>query len=76
MEAKESDLHDELDLQKHSTPHIEHVHSEKYQDKVPRILKACKGKHLNTLRELAISEGGLVSDSLRCQACSSYKRKL
>lgn len=68
MEAKESDLHDELDLQKHSTPHIEHVHSEKYQDKVPRILKACKGKHLNTLRELAISEGGLVSDSLRCQA--------
>ncbi|POS85526.1 hypothetical protein EPUL_001192 [Erysiphe pulchra] len=68
MEVKESDLHDEPDIQKNSTPHIEYAHSEKYQDKVSRILIACKGKHLNTLRELAISEGGLVSDSLRCQA--------
>ncbi|KHJ35722.1 putative gtpase-activating protein gyp10 [Erysiphe necator] len=67
MDFKESNLHEKLE-QKSSTLQLQSPHPEKYQDKVSKILQACKGKHLKTLRELATSEGGLVSDFLRRQA--------
>lgn len=37
--------------------------------KVAKILEACRWKDLEKLRELALSESGLVSDELRHQAC-------
>lgn len=33
------------------------------------ILDACRWKDTDTLRALVASEGGLLSDELRCQAC-------
>jgi hypothetical protein len=37
--------------------------------KAVSILDACKWKDTDTLRALAVSEGGLLSDELRHQAC-------
>jgi hypothetical protein len=35
------------------------------------ILDACKNRDLEALRDLAISEGGLLSDTIRHEACKS-----
>ena len=51
-------------------------HREKYAAKATKILDACKWKDVETLRTLATSEGGLVSDDLRRQACSCHLRSL
>lgn len=40
--------------------------------KATSILEACKWKDITTLRTLATSEGGLVSDELRRLACQCY----
>ncbi|CAL3969822.1 unnamed protein product [Diplocarpon coronariae] len=37
-------------------------------DKVTKILEACRWKDIETLREMAASEGGLISDEVRRQA--------
>jgi hypothetical protein len=37
--------------------------------KQARILEACRWKDIDGLRALAVSEAGLISDELRCQAC-------
>lgn len=42
----------------------------KLDGKVTRIRDACRWKDIETLRKLATSEGGLVSDEIRRQACS------
>lgn len=39
------------------------------QVKAAKILESCKWKDTRTLRALAASEGGLLSDELRRQAC-------
>jgi TBC1 domain family member 20 len=39
------------------------------QAKAAKILEACKWKDTATLRALAASEGGLLSDELRRHAC-------
>jgi hypothetical protein len=44
--------------------------------KVASILEACKWKDITTLRKLATSEGGLVSDEVRRQACQCYHGSL
>lgn len=44
--------------------------------KAATILDACISKHVEILRTLATSEGGLVSDDLRRQACSCHLRRL
>lgn len=40
------------------------------QAKITSILDACRWKDVELLRALATSEGGLVSDSVRREACS------
>lgn len=50
-----------------------HYPEQKGRDaKATTILEACKWKDIATLRKLAISEGGLVSDNVRRLACSCY----
>ena len=44
--------------------------------KATAILEACKRKDIEFLREFATSEGGLVSDDVRCQACSYRPERL
>jgi TBC1 domain family member 20 len=46
---------------------------QKYSAKATKILEACKWRDIETLRSLATSEGGLLSDDLRRQACSYYQ---
>ncbi|TVY29467.1 TBC1 domain family member 20, partial [Lachnellula hyalina] len=41
---------------------------QKHNAKAAKILEACKWKDIHTLKALATSEGGLLSDDLRCQA--------
>lgn len=48
---------------------------QKYDAKATKILEACKWKDVHTLRALATTEGGLLSDDLRRQACS-YDREI
>jgi hypothetical protein len=43
--------------------------AKKREGKATKILEACKSKDIKTLRILATSKGGLVSDDVRCQAC-------
>lgn len=43
--------------------------SEQYETKAADILEACKWKDTQRLRELALSEAGLLSDEIRSQAC-------
>lgn len=38
--------------------------------KATKVLNACRMKDVDLLRALATSEGGLVSDTVRRQACS------
>lgn len=40
------------------------------QAKSARILDACRWKDSETLRALAVSESGLISDQIRRQACT------
>jgi hypothetical protein len=40
--------------------------------KVASIFNACKCRDITTLRTLATSDGGLVSDEVRRQACQCY----
>jgi hypothetical protein len=40
--------------------------------KVASILDACKWRDITTLRTLATSDGGLISDEVRRQACQCY----
>jgi hypothetical protein len=40
--------------------------------KATTILESCKFKDIDALRTLATSEGGLVSDDVRRQACSCH----
>ena len=40
--------------------------------KAATISEACKWKDIDALRTLATSEGGLVSDEVRHQACSCH----
>jgi hypothetical protein len=50
------------------------VHDLKDEDvKATRVLEACKWKDLETIRILAESEGGLVSDEVRRHACRCYQ---
>lgn len=42
---------------------------EKENEKIAAILEACKWKDLKSLRKLATSEGGLLTDELRRKAC-------
>jgi hypothetical protein len=49
---------------------------QKHDAKAAKILEACKWKDLEALRVLASSEGGLVSDHVRRQACSCYYSEL
>jgi hypothetical protein len=44
--------------------------------KATTILEACKRKDIEALRTLATSEGGLVSDDVRRQACSCHPQRL
>jgi hypothetical protein len=44
--------------------------------KATRILDACRWKDTEILRALATSEGGLVSDEVRRQACTCHKENL
>lgn len=48
--------------------------SENYysDEKVANIVDACKWKDIEKLRISATSEGGLVSDDIRRQACSCH----
>jgi len=50
--------------------------STKLHAKVVSILDACKWRDITTLRTLAASEGGLVSDEVRRQACQCYHGSL
>ena len=43
---------------------------ELYEEKKGKIREACKWRDVQLLRELATSEGGLVTDDLRCIACT------
>jgi hypothetical protein len=42
------------------------------RDKTRRILEACRDRDLDVLRELAVSEGGLVEDEIRRTACMQF----
>jgi hypothetical protein len=46
----------------------------KYDAKIAKIRDACEWRDIETLRTLATSEGGLVSDDVRRQACSCHQR--
>jgi TBC1 domain family member 20 len=48
------------------------LRSKESNAKVASILDACKWKDTSILRTLATSEGGLVSDEVRRQACQCY----
>lgn len=50
--------------------------SKKHNAKLASILEACKWRDIATLKTLATSEGGLVSDDVRRQACSCYHGNL
>ena len=43
--------------------------------KATAILEACKWRDIETLRTFATSEGGLVSDDVRRQACSCHPER-
>lgn len=45
-------------------------------DKSGQILAACSARDLDALVELATSEGGLLNDSLRQNACVSWNSAL
>lgn len=45
-------------------------------EKATTILEACKWKAIELLRTLATSEGGLVSDDVRRQACAYHPERL
>jgi len=47
-------------------------HLKKRDEKADTIRNACKWKDLDALRTSATSEGGLISDDVRRQACSYY----
>jgi hypothetical protein len=51
---------------------IQYNLSEAYCAKIAKILDACEWKDADTLRSLAISDGGLISDGLRRQACQCF----
>lgn len=40
-----------------------------YETKIDDIVEACKWKDVKALRLLAVSNGGLVNDELRREAC-------
>jgi hypothetical protein len=42
-------------------------------EKATKVLDACKKKDVEVLRIFATSEGGLVSDDVRRQACSCHR---
>lgn len=48
------------------------VKSDQSRGKTARIVDACKWKDIETLRALAVSDAGLISDELRRQACQSF----
>ena len=52
------------------------LRSKESNAKVASILDACKWRDITTLRTLATSEGGLVSDEVRRQACQCYRGSL
>lgn len=41
----------------------------RYHSKATQILEACRWKDVQSLRDLAVSEAGLLSDEIRRQAC-------
>lgn len=47
-----------------------------YGTKATQILAACRRKDVDALRAFSTSEGGLVSDEVRCKACSSYQEDI
>ena len=57
------------DEQQEDTQSRKSSFSSTQQAKATKILEACKWKDMKTLRALAASEGGLLSDELRRQAC-------
>jgi hypothetical protein len=48
------------------------LRSKESNAKVASILDACNWRDISILRTLATSEGGLVSDEVRRQACQCY----
>ena len=61
------------DLSRPLSPSPEQI---KLDAKAATILEVCKWKDIETLRTLATSEGGLVSDDVRRQACSCHPERL
>lgn len=61
------------ELSRPSSPSPE---QKKLQEKTTAVSEACKWKDIELLRTLATSEGGLVSDEGRRQACSCLRQKL
>jgi hypothetical protein len=54
------------------SPSSQSPEQKKRDAKATTILEACKWKDIEGLRTLATSEGGLVSDDVRRQACSCH----
>jgi TBC1 domain family member 20 len=46
--------------------------SEAHHAKIAKIIDACEWKDADTLRSLSVSDGGLISDELRRQACQFF----
>jgi hypothetical protein len=54
-----------------STESLQNGIPAQYRTKILDILNACSSQDAEILRKLAVSDGGLVSDELRRQACMS-----
>ena len=65
MDEKKEDVQVKLEASETHTTYI----PEKDNEKTAAILEACKWKDLESLRKLATSEGGLLTDELRRKAC-------
>ncbi len=76
MEPKKEDAEDNEKLEFDSRSRSPSPARKKLLAKAAEILETCQQKDLDTLRMLAISEGGLVSDEVRRQACSCHQVRL
>ncbi len=64
MKLEEKEVEEKLSFESKN-----HIHLATENAKAAKILEACRWKDAETLRSLAASEGGLLSDELRRQAC-------
>ena len=65
MDEKKGDVKVKLEASETNTAEM----PERDSEKAAAILEACKWKDLDSLRKLATSEGGLLTDELRRKAC-------